>query len=300
MRILVTGASGQIGGALATRLSGQHEALTPGHSEFDLSRPTTLAAVLDRLTPDLIVNPAAYTAVDRAEDEPDLALTVNAEAPAALAHWAAHRQVPIIHFSTDYVFDGRSQQPWREDDSCAPLSVYGRSKWEGEKAIQASGADHLIIRTSWVYSAGGSNFLNTIRRLADERDELSVVADQFGAPTSADSLAEAVSAIIHLNQSVEELNSKFAAAHGLVHAANSGWTTWHGFACAILNGLKARGRCPRVKTVQAIGSREFPSKAVRPSNSRLDLTRLRRSFGIAMPAWERALADVLDRLSQKS
>lgn len=300
MRILLTGSSGQVGGALLAQLIGRHEVLTPGRSDFDLSRPETLAAVLDRLRPDLVINPAAYTAVERAEDEPDLARMINAEAPAALAHWAAPRQVPLIHYSTDYVFAGGDERPWREEDPCAPLSIYGRSKWEGEKAVQASGAGHLIIRTSWVYAAQGSNFLNTICRLAGERDELDVVADQFGAPTSADSLAEAVSAIISSSPTIEALKSRFAAAQGLVHATNSGSTTWHGFACAILNGLRARGRYIRANSVRAITSRDFRTKAVRPANSRLDLSRLQRTFGITMPAWDAALSRVLDHIPLQS
>jgi dTDP-4-dehydrorhamnose reductase len=164
-------------------------------------------------------------------------LRINAEAPAELARWAARHEVPLVHFSTDYVFDGSSETPWRETDPCRPLSSYGRSKWEGEKAVQASGAPHLIIRTSWVYAAQGANFLRTMNRLVRERDELRVVADQFGAPTSAPSIAEALSAILARSASATELVKDFAAAKGLVHLTNAGSTSWHGFASAILEGL---------------------------------------------------------------
>ena len=298
MRILLTGTNGQVGGALLPLLRAAHEVHAPRHSEFDLSYPDRLAAALDRLQPELIINPAAYTAVDRAEDEAELAMRVNAEAPAELARWAVRKNVPLIHFSTDYVFDGSGETPWHEEDNCRPLSSYGRSKWEGEKAIQASGAPHLIIRTSWVYAAQGANFLRTMARLARERDELRVVADQCGAPTSAPSIADAVLAILARRSSTAELAADFATARGLVHLANSGTTSWHGFACAIVEGLKARGQPVKAGAVHAITTKDFPTKAIRPANSRLDLSRLRKVFGVTMPRWEQALARELDCLVQ--
>jgi dTDP-4-dehydrorhamnose reductase len=294
MRILLTGTSGQVGGALLPLLRGVHEVLAPNRAEFDLSDLTALGAALDRFNADLMINPAAYTVVDPAEDEPELAFRINAEAPAALAHWAARHHVPLVHFSTDYVFDGSGETPWREEDRCRPLSSYGRSKWEGEKAIQASGAPHLIIRTSWVYAAHGSNFLSTMARLAREREELRVVADQFGAPTSARSIAESLATILAPSASVAELGNRFAAAHGLVHLANSGTTTWHGFACAIIEGLKATGQAIKAKTVHAIATTDFSTKAMRPSNSRMDLSRLREIFGVSPPPWDRALQREID------
>ena len=225
-------------------------------------------------------------------------MRVNAEAPAELARWAARKNVPLIHFSTDYVFDGSGETPWHEEDNCRPLSSYGRSKWEGEKAIQASGAPHLIIRTSWVYAAQGANFLRTMARLARERDELRVVADQCGAPTSAPSIADAVLAILARCSSTAELAADFATARGLVHLANSGTTSWHGFACAIVEGLKARGQPVKAGAVHAITTKDFPTKAIRPANSRLDLSRLRKVFGVTMPRWEQALERELDCLVQ--
>jgi dTDP-4-dehydrorhamnose reductase len=289
MRILLTGTSGQVGGALLPLLRGPHEVLAPHRAEFDLSLPEVVAGALDDLKPDLIVNPAAYTAVDRAEDEPELALRVNAEAPAALARWAARHTIPFVHFSTDYVFDGSGEAPWREEDACRPLSSYGRSKWQGEKAIRVSGAPHLIIRTSWVYAAQGVNFLCTMSRLARERDELRVVADQFGAPTSAPSIAEALATIVGRDRSKAALAADFARAKGVVHFANSGTTSWHGFASAIVDGLRALGADLRARSVTPISTRDFPTKAVRPLNSRLDLTRLRNVFGMTPPSWEQAL-----------
>jgi dTDP-4-dehydrorhamnose reductase len=298
MRILLTGTGGQVGGALLPLLRGSHEVLAPKRAEFDLSDLTALTAALDRFKAELIVNPAAYTAVDRAEDEPELAFRINAEAPAALARWAARHNVPLIHFSTDYVFDGTGETPWREEDGCRPLSSYGRSKWEGEKAIQASGAPQLIIRTSWVYAAQGTNFLRTVARLAQEREELRIVADQFGAPTSANSIAAAVAMILAPGASGAELADRFAAAHGLVHLANSGTTSWHGFANAIVDGLKARGRAVKARAVLAITTKDFPTKAQRPSNSRLDLSRLREVFSVTPLPWWQALQRELNLLVQ--
>jgi dTDP-4-dehydrorhamnose reductase len=299
MRILLTGTSGQVGGALLPLLQGAHELLAPTRAEFDLSDPNALAAAMDRFKADLIINPAAYTSVDRAEDEKELAFAINAKAPAALASWAARHNVPLVHFSTDYVFDGSGDTPWREEDTCRPLSSYGRSKWKGEKAIRASGAPHLIIRTSWVYSARGTNFLRTMARLAVERDELRVVADQFGAPTSARSIAAAVATILSQGTSVAELADRFAVARGLVHVANSGTTTWHGFACAIIEALKARGQEIKARAVHAITTRDFPTKAMRPSNSRLDLLRLGEIFGVKPPPWEQALQREIDIMIER-
>jgi dTDP-4-dehydrorhamnose reductase len=299
MRILLTGTSGKVGGALLPLLRRSQEVLALKRAEFDLSDPPALAAALDRLEVDLIINPAAYTDVDRAEGEPELAFRINAEAPAELARWAARHNVPLVHFSSEYVFDGSGETPWREEDPCRPLSSYGRSKWEGEKAIQASGAPQLIIRTSWVYAAKGANFLRTMNRLARERDELRVVADQFGAPTSASTIAETVAMILARSASAAQLAKDFASAHGLVHLANSGSTSWHGFASAIVEGLKARQQPVKASAVQAITTKDFPTKAGRPGNSRLDLSRLRQVFGVNTPPWQQALRRELDILVQR-
>ena len=295
MRILVTGVSGQVGGALVERLRSGGTIIAADRTLLDLARSDEIPAALDRMAPDLIINPAAYTAVDRAEDEAALAFRVNGEAPGALARWAAGRAVPLMHFSTDYVFDGSGARPWREDDPTGPLSVYGASKLAGEDAVRAAGPPHLVIRTSWVYAAQGANFLRTIARLARERAELRIVADQFGAPTSAALIADAVSRIVATNGAA--LAERFAAAGGLVHMTASGETNWHGFATAIVDGLKARGVALAATRVTPIATADYPTKARRPANSRLDLTRLRHAFGVTTPPWDDALKPELDLLA---
>jgi dTDP-4-dehydrorhamnose reductase len=297
-RLLLTGTSGQVGSALRPLLQESAELFTPQRAQFDLGNLKTLTGSLDELHPDLIVNPAAYTAVDRAEDEADLAFRVNAEAPALLARWSAQHNVPLIHFSTDYVFDGSGDKPWREDSPTAPLSVYGASKLAGEKAIQETGCSHLIVRTSWVYASAGANFLKTIVRLARERKELRIVADQIGAPTSAKVIANSVGRILQTNRL--GLSSAFAKSGGIVNIACAGETSWHGFATAIVDGLKSRGVKLEVETLVPIGAKDYPTKATRPGNSRLELSRLRDLFGIVPPSWSEALAVELDELARET
>lgn len=292
MRILLTGSSGQVGGALRPRLGAHHTIIAPASGDFDLSKPDTLAAQLDAIGPDLIVNPAAYTAVDRAEDEPARAMLINGEAPGVLARWAAPRRVPMVHLSTDYVFDGHGDSAWREDDPTGPLSVYGRSKLAGEHAVRDAGGAHLVVRTAWVYAATGSNFMRTMIRLAGERDSLRVVADQWGTPTSADTIATTLADII--GQGEADLAAAFARAKGVVHLTNSGATSWHGFAVAILHGLRTRGASPRATEVVPIASEDYPTKAKRPANSRLDLARLKEAYGLEPSSWESALSRELD------
>jgi dTDP-4-dehydrorhamnose reductase len=297
MRVLVTGVTGQVGGALVAGLSEQAVIVAADRTRLDLSHIEQIPAILDQLEPELIINPAAYTAVDRAEDERELAFRINADAPAAMAHWAAGRGVPLIHFSTDYVFDGSGDRPWREDDPVAPLSVYGASKLAGETAIRAVGGPHLIIRTQWVHAAKGANFLRTMARLAAQRRELRIVADQYGAPTSARVIADAVASIIGPNRI--PLTDRFHNAGGLIHVAASGETTWYGFARAIVDGLEARGVELVVESVAPIHTAEYPTKARRPANTRLDLTRLRTVFGISTPTWDEALSVELDDLARE-
>jgi dTDP-4-dehydrorhamnose reductase len=292
MRILLTGTNGQVGGALQPLLAKHGTMIAPSRVEFDLSKPETLAERLDSFKPDLIINPAAYTAVDRAEDERELAFLVNAKAPEAIAKWAAQHRVPLIHFSTDYVFDGSGDKPWREDSPTNPLSVYGASKLAGDAAIQAAGGPHLIARTSWVYAAKGANFLRTIARLAGERKELRIVADQIGAPTTASAIADAIGGIVLPN--VSDLNALFVRNSGVVNLVCAGETSWHGFASAIVAGLESRGVELAVETIIPIGTADFPTKAKRPGNSRLDLSHLNNQFGVTTPAWQDALTVELD------
>jgi dTDP-4-dehydrorhamnose reductase len=295
MRILLTGVTGQVGSALCAPLSEFSTVWQADRGQLDLSQPATLSNALDRLKPDLIVNPAAYTAVDLAEDERELAFRVNSDAPAAMAQWAARHNVPLLHFSTDYVFDGSGEAAWREDDRPAPLSVYGASKLAGERAIIVSGCRHLIVRTSWVYAAQGRNFLRTMARLAGERQELRIVADQFGAPTSARIIADAVVKI--LRDELSGSSDLFKNDGGLIHLSASGATSWHGFADAIIAGLKRRGVKLETERLVAIATSEYPTKATRPRNSRLDHQRLNSRYGIVMPPWHAALALELDKLT---
>ena len=292
MRILLTGASGQVGGALRSLLTTHGTIIAPSSSEFDLSKPETLADRLKEFRPDLIVNPAAYTAVDRAEEQRDLAFLVNAKGPEVIAQWAAKHRVPLVHFSSDYVFDGSGDTPRREDSPTDPMSVYGASKLAGDKAIMAAGGPHLIARTSWVYAARGTNFLRTIARLASERKELRIVADQIGAPTTARAIANAVAAIVLPN--LANLNNLFTRKGGVVNLVCTGETSWHEFAGAIVEGLRSRDFELQVETVVPITTADFPTKAKRPSNSRLDLSRLRDEFGVVTPNWRDALAPELD------
>jgi dTDP-4-dehydrorhamnose reductase len=292
MRMMLTGISGQLGGALLPRLRPYGSVIDAEIGQLDLAKPHLLADALDRLAPDLIINPAAYTAVDQAEDDAATATAVNATAPGVMARWAAARDVPFIHFSTDYVFGGAGRRPWTEDDAASPLSVYGATKLAGDQAVRAAGGCHLVLRTSWVYAARGRNFLCTIARLAAERRELRVVVDQVGAPTPAPLIADAVTELVA--EGMDRLRARCAESKGLVNFTAAGETSWHGFACAIVVGLRARGVALAVEHVAPIPTAEFPTKARRPHNSRLDLSRWRTMFGRSPADWEAALAPVLD------
>jgi dTDP-4-dehydrorhamnose reductase len=297
MRILVTGVTGQIGGALLSRLPASATTIAADRSMLDLAAPQAIPATLDRLAPDIILNPAAYTAVDKAEDEPALAMRVNGEAPGVIARWAAARGLPLIHFSTDYVFDGSGDRPWREDDAPQPLSAYGASKLAGENEIRAAGGAFLIVRTSWVYAATGKNFLRTISGLARERKELRIVADQIGAPTSAALIGGIVTGM--LTGGRDALLECCKRSGGVVHMAASGEASWHGFACAIVEGLKARGLKLAIEQVVPISTDQYPTKAQRPRNSRLNLTRLHSVFDITPPHWQDALSPELNHLARE-
>lgn len=293
---MLTGTTGQVGGALCGPLADLGEVIPVNRTQLDLARPETIAASLDLLKPDLVVNPAAFTAVDRAEDERSLAFRVNAEAPGEIAVWTARHDVPLIHFSTDYVFDGSGERPWREDDLPAPLSAYGESKLAGEAAVRAADGLHLIVRTSWVYSNNGSNFMLTIAKLAAARKELSIVADQFGAPTSARAITDIVMKILTPRKA--DIVGRLSRARGVVNIASAGETSWHGFATAIVGGLVERGIDVKTERILPITTGDYPTRAKRPRNSRLDPGRLAEIYGFRMISWQKALEVELNELAE--
>lgn len=308
MKLLILGANGQVGqelrralAPLGERLPASRDGTIDGAASglrADLSQPASLPAMLDASRPQVIVNAAAYTAVDRAEDEPALAHTVNAEALAVIGGWAAAHDVPVMHYSTDYVFDGHSRHQWSEDDAVAPLGAYGRSKLAGEEALRASGAEHLIFRTAWVYAAHGHNFLRTMLRLAAERDRLRVVDDQHGTPTPARLIAD-VSAQV-LGAWLRVGREARAEQAGTYHLVAGGRTTWYGFARAIMSNAVAAGLLERAPEIEAVDSSAFPTKAQRPAWSVLDTSKLRRQWPVELPDWEILLAAVVGDLARES
>jgi len=253
----------------------------------DLSDLAGLRATVDAVAPDVIVNAAAHTAVDKAESEPELAQRINADAPGVLAQAAASQGAVLVHYSTDYVFDGSGSTPWQEDDATGPLSVYGRSKLDGEEAIRASGCTHLIFRTSWVYAARGGNFATTMLRLAADRERLTVIADQIGAPTGAELIADVSAHAVRSLRARPELS-------GTYHLAAAGETSWHGYAEFVIEAARARGVVLKVGEIAPIPTTDYPTPATRPLNSRLDTTRLCAAFDLTLPAWQRGVARMLD------
>jgi dTDP-4-dehydrorhamnose reductase len=263
------------------------EVIAVNRSQADLSDPDGLRRTVQKLNPDVIVNPAAYTAVDKAETERDLAFLINAEAPRVLAEEAAKNASLLIHYSTDYVFDGTKHAPYTEEDAVRPVNVYGQSKLAGEQAIQATGADHLILRTSWVYAARGQNFLKTILRLAAEREELNIVADQIGSPTWARLIAETTAHV--LRQSLLE-RQQGGFSSGIYNLTSAGETSWYGFAQTIVEIARQQGTQPlKNRIINPIPTTDYPVPAKRPLNSRLSTNRLEQRFGLKMPAWDNAL-----------
>ncbi|WP_164118152.1 dTDP-4-dehydrorhamnose reductase [Stenotrophomonas maltophilia] len=297
MTVLVFGGNGQVGQQLlralaplgpvvATTRSGQ---LPDGSAceVADFAQPDSLPALLDRVQPSVVVNAAAYTAVDRAEQDVDAAFAANAQAPGVIARWCAAHGVPFVHYSTDYVFDGQGSAPYREDEPTAPLGVYGTSKRDGEDAVRAAGGRHLIFRTAWVYASHGANFLRTMLRVGAERDALRVVADQIGTPTPAALIADVTA------QALQHPG----ALSGTWHLTASGQTSWHGFAEAIFAEALATGVLARVPTVEAIPSSEYPTPAKRPAWSVLDNRKLQQDFGIVLPAWQDGLKRVMAEIA---
>lgn len=299
MKLLLLGANGQVGHALRDALKPLGDVVTATRGGMlddgapclraDLGDADSLRAALDAAHADVVVNAAAYTAVDRAEDEPEPADRINHRAVGEIGAWAAAHRALVVHYSTDYVFDGTATRPYREDDPTAPLGVYGRTKLAGENALRASGADHLIFRTAWVYAARGHNFLHTMLRLARERDELRVVADQIGAPTPARWIARATA---------QALAKRESATRGTFHLVADGRASWHDFASAIIAGAHARGLLAREPRVLPIATADFPTRARRPAYSVLDCTRLENVFGLESADWRVGLDEVLDELAK--
>ncbi|MEO7066652.1 MAG: dTDP-4-dehydrorhamnose reductase [Rhodanobacter sp.] len=306
MRILLLGGNGQLGhtfithGGLAARgtcvIATRDGKLTGGDfaEAADLSAPATLPTLLDRVQPDVIINAAAYTAVDRAEQEEELATRVNGESVAVLAEWAAAHDALVIHYSTDYVFDGKQATPYATDAATDPLGVYGRSKLAGEQALQDSGASYLLFRTAWVYAAHGKNFLRTMLRVGAERDELRVVADQHGAPTDTTLIVDGTLAALDCWQQANVgQRQQLVGTH---HLVASGATTWHGFASAIFAEAVALGVLARQPHVVPISSAEFPTPAARPAWSLLDNRGFQQHFGFLLPDWQHGLHKVMQEI----
>jgi dTDP-4-dehydrorhamnose reductase len=301
VKILLLGARGQIGFELARSLAplgDLHLATREGallayerHLRVDLANPETLDAALHAVAPDIVVNAAAYTAVDRAEDETNLADRINHWALTVLGAWAARSGALVVHYSTDYVFDGHGTRPYRESDATAPLGVYGHSKLAGEEALRRSGCDHLIFRTAWVYAARGRNFLRTMLRLAGERDSMDVVDDQRGAPTPARLIAAATALALARN-----LDSD-GALLGTYHLSAGGECSWYEFAVALFERAAAAGIIARMPRVAPIATAQYPTRAVRPAYSVLDTTRLRTAFGLHLPSWQSGLDAVIGELA---
>ncbi|WP_171970735.1 dTDP-4-dehydrorhamnose reductase [Pseudomonas versuta] len=285
LKILISGKTGQVALELQKHLGGLGELIVLGRNDLDLSKPEQIRAQVRAHRPDLIINAAAHTAVDLAESEPELAFAINGIAPGVFAEEAAALGIPLIHYSTDYVFDGNKPAPYTEDDTPNPLGVYGKSKLAGERAIAATGAEHLILRTSWVYSTHGKNFLLTMQRLLQERPELRVVADQVGAPTWAGTIARSTRLLIERWQAAE------AGAWGVYHLTAQGETSWFGFTQAIAEHLSAQGK--PCATLEPIPASAYPTPAARPQNSRLDCSRLEREWQVVQPAWQNALRECL-------
>ena len=295
MNILLFGKNGQVGWELQRSLSvlGAVTALDFDSTDHcgDFAQPEAVADTVRALRPDVIVNAAAHTAVDKAESEPEFARLLNATTPGAVAQEAARLGALLVHYSTDYVFDGSGTRPWTEDDTPAPLSVYGRTKLEGEQLIQQSGCQHLILRTSWVYAARGGNFAKTMLRLAQERERLTVIDDQWGAPTGADLLADVTAhAIRHVRQHPQD--------GGLYHCVAAGETNWNLYAKYVLAHASQAQPAIKIKATEVapVPTSAFPTPARRPHNSRLDCTRLQTTLGLQLPHWQQGVARMLNEI----
>lgn len=289
--ILIFGTTGQLGRALAACFGSR--AVCVGRDEADFTQPECFAPLIERINPAAIINAVAYTQVDKAEHERDLAYAVNATAPGILAGIAKERCIPFVHYSTDYVFDGAGDKAFTETDMTAPLNVYGESKRAGESAVMRTGGDYLIFRTSWVYDAAGANFFNTMLRLGAERTELRVVADQIGAPSYAPHLAQATMEALILATHLPEF------PHGIYHMCNQGETSWHGFACEIFEQAENADMPLMITSCESIPGSAYPTPAKRPHNSRLDCSALNAIFDITLPHWKAGVTDAIQQKGQR-
>lgn len=301
MNIFITGGNGQVGFELQRQFAPFGTILAPTRQELDLTNAEAVDAYLAKHQPGLILNAAAYTTVDKAESEPQQAKRLNAELPAQLAEYAAKQGIPLVHYSTDYVYPGNGETPWQEDSPTGPLSVYGQTKLEGDEAVVNSGASHLVFRTSWVYAARGNNFMKTMLRLGREREALSIVNDQIGAPTPARLIAQVTALAFTTHHSpLTTHNSPLTIHHspltihipaGIYHLAPRGETSWHGFVSEIFQQAQALGEELAIQsgTVRGIPTVEFPTPAKRPLNSRMALSKLESALGITMPTWQSQL-----------
>jgi dTDP-4-dehydrorhamnose reductase len=287
VKILITGKNGQLGYELVDAFSPKHEVIALDRSELDLSQPDQIVDKVRAIKPDLILNAAAYTAVDLAEKEAGLAVAINSIAPGILAEEANRLGVPLVHYSTDYVFDGSAAAPYQETDAVAPLGIYGKSKLAGEIAVASTAKRHLIMRVSWLYGNRRQNFMLTMLRLMRERENLSVVSDQMGSPTWVRLVANTTEHALNLSSSKPTLKIK----DGLYHVAASGVTSWHGFASAILANTNDTDR--RVQNIRAIATSEYPTPAKRPAYSVLDCTKIEAALGFKMPTWDSQLRDCI-------
>jgi len=297
--ILLTGATGQVGGELLHLLPELGEVIAPPRSTMDLANPQSIRETIRAIKPRWIVNPGAYTAVDKAESEPHLAHAINAEAVHAIGEEARNHGAGVIHFSTDYVFSGTGTVPYTETDAPSPVSVYGSTKFAGEKALASTGAGHLIFRTSWVYGATGKNFLLTILKLAREREHLRIVGDQHGAPTWSRDLAEMTLQVIGRCEkaaATRPLDDVLSEVSGIYHASGRGETTWHDFAAEALRLQHEKEPTTRFAHTEAISTDDYPTPAKRPANSRLNCTKLEQRFGWRMMHWQESVREVLDEL----
>jgi len=294
MTILLLGANGQVGWELRRTLAPLGPVRALERADADLADPDALSRIVRETAPSLIVNAAAYTAVDRAEEDEASARAINAEAPGVLAEEARRLGIALVHYSTDYVFDGTGSRPAIESDPTAPLNAYGRTKLAGEVAIRDSGCAHLILRTSWVYSIRGANFLLTVQRLAGQLEELRIVADQTGAPTWARGIAEATALVLARCGAPRDPGG-LAENGGLYHMTAAGETTWHGFAGAVVDWMRTSGQPVLCKQVSPIPTSDYPTPAKRPANSLLDCSKLNDAFGIAIPDWRDQLNLCVDR-----